>query len=72
MHAGGFCKAVEEDALERAEKIKEREKLGKEWKRKGTQAFRRQEFQEAVDNYSKAVKQSPWDVSLYTNLALVS
>jgi hypothetical protein len=46
--------------------------LGKEWKRKGTQAFRQQEFQAAVDNYSQAVKQCPWDISLYTNLALVS
>ena len=70
--AGDFCKAIEEDAQERAEKRKEREKLGKEWKRKGTKAFRREEFQAAVDNYSQAVKQCPWDVSLYTNIALVS
>lgn len=70
--ADDFCKIIEEDARERAEKRKEREKLGKEWKRKGTQAFRKQDFQAAVDNYSQAVKQCPWDISLYTNLALVS
>ena len=70
--AGDFCKAIEEDAHERAERRKEREKLGREWKRKGTQAFRKQEFQAAVDNYSQAIEQCPWDISLYTNLALVS
>ena len=46
--------------------------MGKEWKRKGTQTFRRQEFQAAINNYSQAVEQCPWDISLYTNLALVS
>ena len=46
--------------------------MGKEWKRKGTQAFRRQDFSAAVDSYSQAAKQCPWDISLYTNLALVS
>ena len=69
--SGEFCKTVEEDARERAENRKERERLGKEWKRKGTQAFRKQEFQAAADSYSQAIKQSPWDISLYTNLALV-
>lgn len=62
---------IEEDARERAEARKERERQGKELKRRGTQAFRRQEFQAAADNYSEAIKQTPWDISLYTNLALV-
>ena len=68
---GEFCKAIEEDARERAERKKEREKRGKELKIKGTQAFRREEFESAADLYSQAMKESPWDISLYTNMALV-
>ena len=69
---GEFYKAVEEDAHERAERRKEREKAGKELKKKGTEAFRREEFEEAADLYSRAIKETPWDISLYTNMALVS
>lgn len=50
---------------------KERERAGKEIKKKGMQAFRRQEFQLAADSYAAAIKETPWDTSLYTNLALV-
>ena len=68
----GFCQALEEDAQERAERRKERERVGRERKRKGNEAFRKEEYHSAVEHYTEAIQQMPWDVSLYTNRALVS
>ena len=63
---------MEEDAQERAERRKERERVGREMKRKGNEAFRKEEYHSAVENYTEAIQQMPWDVTLYTNRALVS
>ena len=68
----GFCQALEEDAQERAERRKERERVGREKKRKGNEAFRKEEYDFAVKHYTEAIQQMPWDVTLYTNRALVS
>ena len=68
----GFCQALEEDARERAEGRKERERVGREKKRKGNEAFRKEEYHSAVEHYTEAIQQMPWDVTLYTNRALVS
>lgn len=45
---------------------------GKEHRRQGTQAFRRGEFLEAIEHFSKAIHEMPWIIPLYTNRALVS
>ena len=63
---------MEDDARERTERKRERERVGKERKRKANGLFRRGEFSTAVESYSEAIEQMPWDVSLYTNRALVS
>ena len=63
---------MEEDAQERAERRKERERVGREKKRKGNEAFRKEEYHSAVEHYTEAIQQMPWDVTLYTNRALVS
>ena len=67
-----FMCSIEEDARTRAERRKERERVGKEWKKKGTLAFRSSDYHSAIDCYSKAIKEMPWDITLYTNRALVS
>ena len=66
-----FCQALEEDAHERAERRKEAERAGKERKRRGNEAFRREKYNSAVEHYTEAIQQMPWDVTLYTNRALV-
>lgn len=66
-----FMKSIQEDAKERAERRKEREKAGKELKKKGTRAFRSSDYNSAIEFYSKAIQEMPWDITLYTNRALV-
>ena len=56
----------------RGERRKQKEAAGREWKRKGTLAFRRGKLEEAINCYSKAIQETPWVISLYTNRALVS
>ena len=63
----GFCKALEEDAKERAERKKEKERIGKELKKTGNTAFKQGDFEAAVVSYSEGIKQMPWDITLYTN-----
>ncbi|XP_065883207.1 tetratricopeptide repeat protein 12-like [Dysidea avara] len=63
----GFCKALEEDAKERAERRKEKEKIGKEFTKSGNTAFKQGDFEAAVISYSEGIKQMPWDITLYTN-----
>ena len=62
-----FCKALEEDAKERAERRKEREKTGRELKKSGNTAFKQGDFEAALVSYSEGIKQMPWDITLYTN-----
>lgn len=67
-----FCQSLEEDARERAERRKERGVKGKEAKRLGNKAFREGNFEEAVKFFTDAIKDTPWDITLYTNRAVVS
>ena len=53
------------------ERRKERESRGREHKKSGNTAFRSGQYSDAVEQYSHALKHTPWDVSLYTNRALV-
>ena len=64
-------KTLEEDAKERGERRKERESKGREHKRRGNGLFRAGQYDNAVDAFSMALYYTPWDVSLYTNRALV-
>ena len=66
-----FFQSVEEDAKERAERRREREMRGKEAKKKGNKAFREGNFDEALQHFSDAIRETPWDLTLYTNRALV-
>jgi len=66
-----YLKALEEDAKERSERRKAKEKLGKEHKKHGNTAFKQGDFETAIGSYSEAIKQTPWDVTLYTNRAQV-
>ena len=68
---GRFMKTLEEDARERGERRKEREALGREHKRRGNEAFRAEQFDTAVEEFSAALKHTPLDISLHTNRALV-
>lgn len=66
-----FLQSLEEDAQERGEKRKERERKGREVKRKGNQAFKEGDYDSAVRWFTEGVKEAPWDITLYTNRALV-
>ena len=66
-----YLRALEEDAKERSEKRKEKEELGKEHKKAGNTAFKQGDFEAAIVSYSEAIKQMPWDITLYTNRAQV-
>ena len=66
-----YLRVLEEDAKERSERRKVKEKLGKEHKRLGNTAFKQGDFEAAITSYSEAIQQIPWDVTLYTNRAQV-
>ncbi|XP_064393064.1 tetratricopeptide repeat protein 12-like isoform X2 [Halichondria panicea] len=65
-----LCRSLEEDAQERTERRREREAAGRKWKSKGAGAFKRGDMEEALDCYSKALEETPWVITLYTNRAL--
>ena len=69
---GDFLRSLEEDAKERAERRKEREARGKEAKKKGNRVFKAGDFEGAVRCFTEGIKEAPWDITLYTNRALVS
>lgn len=66
-----FLHSMEEDARERGERRRERERRGKEAKRKGNKAFKKGDLQSAVECFTEAIREMPWDITLYTNRALV-
>ena len=61
-----FMKTLEEDARERGERRKEREAQGRDHKKRGNTAG---QFENAVTEFSVALRHTPWDISLYTNRA---
>ena len=67
-----YLRALEEDAKERSERRKAKEKLARENKRVGNIAFKRGDYDAAIAAYSEAIHEVPWDVTLYTNRAQVS
>ncbi len=67
-----LCRSLEKDAQERTERRREKEAAGREWKSRGAAAFKRGDMEEALDCYSKALEETPWVTTLYTNRALVS
>ena len=54
-----YRKALEEDAKERSERRKAKEKLGKEHKRLGNTAFKQGDFDVAITAYSEAICEMP-------------
>ena len=71
VNAASFCRSVEEDAKERAERRNEREVKGKDLKRKGNSFFKSGDYEKALKCFADALQETPWDVTLYTNRALV-
>jgi hypothetical protein len=67
-----FLQSLEEDARERGERRKEREARGKEAKKKGNKAFKVGDYESAVQYFTEGIRETPWDITLYTNRALVS
>lgn len=68
----GFLRSLEEDAKERGERRREMELRGKEAKKKGNKAFKEGDYESAVKYFTEGIKEAPWDITLYTNRALVS
>lgn len=66
-----FLQSLEEDSKERGERRRQREERGKEAKKKGNKAFKEGKFEGAVEFFTEAIKEMPWDLTLYTNRALV-
>lgn len=67
-----YLRALEEDAKERSERRKAKEKLARENKRVGNITFKREDYDAAMVAYTEAIHEIPWDVTLYTNRAQVS
>ncbi len=72
MRQDEFLQSMEEDAKERAERRKEREGKGKAAKKRGNEMFKQGHFDNAIQHFTEAIKETPWDLTLYTNRALVS
>lgn len=66
-----FCQSVEEDAKQRAEKRKERVQKGKAIKKEGNAFFKSGDYELALECFAAALKETPWDMTLHTNKALV-
>ena len=66
-----FLQTLEQDAKERAARRKEREARGKQAKREGSKKFRNGDFEGALVHFTEAIRETPWDITLYTNRALV-
>lgn len=66
-----FLKTLEEDARERGERRKEREMKGCEHKKNGNMSFRAGQYDNAIQEFTLGLEHTPWDISLYTNRALV-
>ena len=67
-----FCKALEEDAQERAKEREQRQRVGKQKKKEANVAFRSEDYTKSLTLYTEAIQHIPDDIQLYTNRALVS
>lgn len=65
-----FMAEIERDAARRAAERKEREQVAQGLRRSGNRAFRRGEYEKAINMYSKAIDQIRDSPILYNNRAL--
>ncbi|ETN57936.1 hypothetical protein AND_010490 [Anopheles darlingi] len=65
-----FMAEIERDAARRAAERKEREQVAQGLRRSGNRAFRRAEYEKAINMYSKAIDQIRDSPILYNNRAL--
>lgn len=65
-----FMKQLESDAKKRAENKKEREQIAQNFRKMGNEAFRKQEYEKAVNLYTKAIDHVKDSPILYNNRAL--
>lgn len=65
-----FMKQLESDAKKRAAVKKEREQIAQNFRKMGNEAFRKQEYEKAVNLYSKAIDHVKDSPILYNNRAL--
>ena len=72
VNQASFKRSIEEDAKERGERRREREGKAKEAKKNGNKAFKEGRYEEALRFFTDGINNTPWDLTLYTNKALVS
>lgn len=65
-----FMKQLESDAKKRAAVKKEREQIAQNFRKMGNEAFRKQEYEKAVNLYTKAIDHVKDSPILYNNRAL--
>lgn len=65
-----FMKQLETDAKKRAAVKKEREEIAQNFRKMGNEAFRKQEYEKAVNLYTKAIDHVKDSPILYNNRAL--
>lgn len=65
-----FMKQLESDAKKRAAVKKEREQIAQNFRKMGNEAFRKQEYEKAINLYTKAIDHVKDSPILYNNRAL--
>ncbi|XP_053959720.1 tetratricopeptide repeat protein 12 [Anastrepha obliqua] len=65
-----FMHQMEQDAAERAKVRQERERIAQNFRRLGNEAFRKQNFEKAIQMYTKAIEHVKDSPILYNNRAL--
>ncbi|PSN38417.1 hypothetical protein C0J52_16326 [Blattella germanica] len=72
LYKEAFMAHVEKDAAQRAADRKERKEIADTYKRKGNDAFRKKEYEKALDFYTKAIEKIKDNTLLYVNRALTA
>ncbi|CAG2068060.1 unnamed protein product, partial [Timema podura] len=70
MSPDAFMSYVEKDIQQRTEDKRQRKQISDNYKIQGNEAFRKQDYEKALERYNKAIEEIKDSCVLYTNRAL--